>query len=138
VNARIFVNDELRRKWTWPTLMYYLIILLELRREFASGCLWWLQSKLKPLRYKSAFGSITGVNTLKREGYLNKKYVVRISRETRHISKLAVFWALWYEFTSHQSTWRYNPEDSHLHTHCRENVKSWDISLTTISRLMLS
>jgi hypothetical protein len=25
---------------------------------------------------------------------------------------------------SHQSTWRYNPEDSHLHSHCRENLKA--------------
>jgi hypothetical protein len=24
----------------------------------------------------------------------------------------------------YQSTWRYNPEDSHLHTHHRENLKS--------------
>jgi hypothetical protein len=24
---------------------------------------------------------------------------------------------------SYQSTWRYNPEDSHLHTHRRENLK---------------
>jgi hypothetical protein len=25
----------------------------------------------------------------------------------------------------YQTTWRYNPEDSHLRTHCRENVKSY-------------
>jgi hypothetical protein len=24
----------------------------------------------------------------------------------------------------YQTTWRYNPEDSHLHTHRRENLKS--------------
>jgi hypothetical protein len=24
----------------------------------------------------------------------------------------------------HQTTWSYNPEDSHLHTHCHENLKS--------------
>jgi hypothetical protein len=25
----------------------------------------------------------------------------------------------------YQSTWRYNPEDSHLHTNCCENLKTW-------------
>jgi hypothetical protein len=25
----------------------------------------------------------------------------------------------------YQTTWRYNPEDSHLCTHCRENLKSY-------------
>jgi hypothetical protein len=25
----------------------------------------------------------------------------------------------------YQTTWHYNPEDSHLHTHCRENLKSY-------------
>jgi hypothetical protein len=25
----------------------------------------------------------------------------------------------------YQTTWRYNPEDSHLHTHRRENLKSY-------------
>jgi hypothetical protein len=25
----------------------------------------------------------------------------------------------------YQTTQRYNPEDSHLHTHCRENLKSY-------------
>jgi hypothetical protein len=25
----------------------------------------------------------------------------------------------------YQTTWRYNPEDSHLSTHCRENLKSY-------------
>jgi hypothetical protein len=27
----------------------------------------------------------------------------------------------------YQTTWRYNPEDSHLRTHCRENLKSYII-----------
>jgi hypothetical protein len=27
----------------------------------------------------------------------------------------------------YQSTWHYNPEDSHLHTHCHENLKSHHI-----------
>jgi hypothetical protein len=27
----------------------------------------------------------------------------------------------------HQSTRRYNPEDGHLHAHCRENLKSYSI-----------
>jgi hypothetical protein len=25
----------------------------------------------------------------------------------------------------YQSTWRYNPEDSHLYAHCHENLKSY-------------
>jgi hypothetical protein len=29
----------------------------------------------------------------------------------------------------HQSTWRHNPEDSHLHSHSRENLKSYQISV---------
>jgi hypothetical protein len=27
----------------------------------------------------------------------------------------------------YQSTWRYNPEDNHLRTHSRENLKSYKI-----------
>jgi hypothetical protein len=27
----------------------------------------------------------------------------------------------------YQTSWRYNPEDSHLHTHCLENLKSFPI-----------
>jgi hypothetical protein len=28
----------------------------------------------------------------------------------------------------YQTTWRHNPEDSYLRTHCRENLKSYGIS----------
>jgi hypothetical protein len=28
----------------------------------------------------------------------------------------------------YQTTWRYNPEDSHLHTHHRENLKSYVVN----------
>jgi hypothetical protein len=35
----------------------------------------------------------------------------------------------------YQTSRRYNPEDSHLHTHCRENLKSYLIRNTTASRL---
>jgi hypothetical protein len=27
----------------------------------------------------------------------------------------------------YQTTWRYNPEDSRLRTHCRENLKSYNV-----------
>jgi hypothetical protein len=33
----------------------------------------------------------------------------------------------------YQTTRRYNPEDSHLHTHRRENLKSYYILLTSFS-----
>jgi hypothetical protein len=36
----------------------------------------------------------------------------------------------------YQTTRRYNPEDSHLHTHRRENLKSY--SCTKFARLILS
>jgi hypothetical protein len=51
---------------------------------------------------------------------------------------MAVFWVVWAiallmeaARTSetlvnfYQTTWHYNPEDSHLHTHCHENLKSY-------------
>jgi hypothetical protein len=28
-------------------------------------------------------------------------------------------------FTLLETTWRYNPEDNHLHTHCHQNLKSY-------------
>jgi hypothetical protein len=39
----------------------------------------------------------------------------------------------------YQITRRYNPEDSYLRTHCRENLKSYlqRVSITKISWLML-
>jgi hypothetical protein len=36
----------------------------------------------------------------------------------------------------YQTTWRYNPEDSHLHTHHRENLKSYTNLLDVIKRNM--
>jgi hypothetical protein len=32
----------------------------------------------------------------------------------------------------YQTTWRYNPENSHLRTHCRENLKSYRARLVWI------
>jgi hypothetical protein len=31
----------------------------------------------------------------------------------------------------YQTTWRYNPEDSYLHTCCYENLKSYNIEVVT-------
>jgi hypothetical protein len=36
---------------------------------------------------------------------------------------------------SYQSTRRYNPEDSHLYTHRRENLKSYQVTLGPIQSL---
>jgi hypothetical protein len=35
----------------------------------------------------------------------------------------------------YQTTRCYNPEDSHLHTHCRENLKSYTINRFTVEFL---
>jgi hypothetical protein len=35
----------------------------------------------------------------------------------------------------YQTTWRYIPEDSHLHTLCHENLKSQDVSSVGSSAL---
>jgi hypothetical protein len=37
---------------------------------------------------------------------------------------------------SYQSTWRYNPEDSHLHSHCCENLKSYLCHNVPIIKIM--
>jgi surface polysaccharide O-acyltransferase-like enzyme len=36
----------------------------------------------------------------------------------------------------YQSTWHYNPEDSHLHTHCHENLKSYMMVMNLINSLV--
>jgi hypothetical protein len=44
--------------------------------------------------------------------------------------KMAVFWLTSETSVNfYQTTRRYNPEDSHLHTHRRENLKSYIIVL---------
>jgi hypothetical protein len=35
----------------------------------------------------------------------------------------------------YQTTWRYNPEDSHLRTHRRENLNSYLINLSAVSEI---
>jgi hypothetical protein len=60
--------------------------------------------------------------------------------QTTYIAKMAVFWvvapcSLMMEAARtsetlvnyYQTTRRYNPEDSHLHTHRRENLKSYNL-----------
>jgi hypothetical protein len=37
----------------------------------------------------------------------------------------------------HQSTWHYNPEDSHLHTHRNENFKSYKLEVLTASIMLM-
>jgi hypothetical protein len=44
-------------------------------------------------------------------------WVVALMMEAAQTSEMLV--------NSYQSTWRYNPEDSHLHRHCHENLKSY-------------
>jgi hypothetical protein len=50
---------------------------------------------------------------------------VTIKNLKSHLSqKMAVFW-VYSGRNFYQTTRRYNPEDSHLHTHRRENLKSY-------------
>jgi hypothetical protein len=43
--------------------------------------------------------------------------IIRVMMEAASTSELSV--------NCYQTTWRYNPEDNHLHTHCLENLKSY-------------
>jgi hypothetical protein len=56
---------------------------------------------------------------------------VEDKRFNQFVQFMAVFWVvapcrevLLLLVNFYQTTRRYNPEDSHLHTHCRENLKS--------------